>query len=251
MTVLLLTSRHTEDDQALWRAAIARGWSVTRARGIRHPDIDDPEIVICAEALYATTMAQALGRRLLEPGENWLAELPREFTQRTISLTTLGAARRLTAPAFVKPPNDKSFAAEVYQTGASLPAEFPDDMTVLVAEPVQWEVEFRCFCLDGKVRTLSPYLRAGVLAKHGGYAASLDELQAVTAFAEQVLAAASGTTPRALVLDVGQITGRGWAVVEANSAWGAGIYGCDPEAVLDVIRHATLQPEPPRLVPRP
>jgi len=35
MTTLLMSSRHTEDDQALWRAAIGRGWSVDRARGIR------------------------------------------------------------------------------------------------------------------------------------------------------------------------------------------------------------------------
>jgi hypothetical protein len=36
------------------------------------------------------------------------------------------------------------------------------------------------------------------------------------------------------------IAGRGWAVVEQNSAWGAGIYGCDPEKVLAVLRHAAV-----------
>ena len=46
MTTLLLSSRHTEDDQALWRAAIGRSWSVERARGIRVPEIDDTEIVV-------------------------------------------------------------------------------------------------------------------------------------------------------------------------------------------------------------
>lgn len=42
-----------------------------------------------------------------------------------------------------------------------------------------------------------------------------------------------------VVLDIGTISGRGWAVVEANAAWGSGIYGCDPMEVLGVIRHAT------------
>lgn len=38
--------------------------------------------------------------------------------------------------------------------------------------------------------------------------------------------------PAAIALDVGLIKGRGWAVVEANSAWGSGIYGCDPSKML-------------------
>lgn len=44
--------------------------------------------------------------------------------------------------------------------------------------------------------------------------------------------------PRAAVIDVGVIAGRGWAVVEQNAAWGSGIYGCDPQQVLEVLRHA-------------
>jgi hypothetical protein len=45
--------------------------------------------------------------------------------------------------------------------------------------------------------------------------------------------------PRATVLDIGVI--QGWAVVELNAAWGAGIYGCNPEAVLDVVRYAAVR----------
>ena len=112
-----------------------------------------------------------------------------------------------------------------------------------MSEPVQWKVDFRCFCLDRKVQTLSPYLRSGIHAKLSDYDTSRAELQAATKFAEAVLAATDSMTPRAVVLDVGQIVGRGWAVVEANAAWGSGIYGCDPEVVLDVIRHATVRPE--------
>ena len=169
-------------------------------------------------------------------------QLPHEFKKRVIALTTLGEVRGLNAPTFVKPPNDKSFAAQVYDSGASLPTEFDDDMTVLVADPVQWDFEFRCFCLDGRVRTLSPYLRSGVHAKHDDYEATQDEREEAVKFAESVLVAVDAVTPRAVVVDVGQIAGQGWAVVEANAAWGSGIYGCDPDSVLDVIRHATIQP---------
>jgi hypothetical protein len=243
MTTLLMSSRHTEDNQALWRAAIRRGWSVARARGIRLPEIEDPEIIIYVEALYAPTIAKMLGRQLLDLPEEWLVQLPHAFKQRRIELTTLDQARSITEPAFVKPPNDKSFAAQVYESGACLPSEFDADMAVLVAEPVQWESELRCFCLDGTVKALSPYMRSGVFAKLSNYEASRAETEAAATFAEGVLAAMDSLTPRAVVLDVGQIVGCGWAVVEANAAWGSGIFGCEPGAVLDVIRHATVQPK--------
>ena len=46
--------------------------------------------------------------------------------------------------------------------------------------------------------------------------------------------------PAALVLDAGVIRDVGPAVVEANTASGAGIYGCDPRDVLEVLRAATI-----------
>ncbi|QDU93700.1 ATP-grasp domain-containing protein [Lignipirellula cremea] len=242
MTTLLMSSRHTEDDQALWRAAIGRGWTVVRAQGIRLPEIDDSEVVIYVETLFATTIARQIGCRLPDLPVEWLVQLPHAFRQREITLGTPGQARQLDRPSFVKPPNDKSFAARIFDSGASLPLEFEDDVAVLVAQPVLWETEFRCFCLDGSVQTLSPYLRSGAHAQETDYHASDIELREATRFAEQVLAATKSFTPRAVVIDVGQIAGKGWAVVEANAAWGSGIYGCDPDLVLDVIRHATIQP---------
>jgi hypothetical protein len=44
--------------------------------------------------------------------------------------------------------------------------------------------------------------------------------------------------PEAVVIDVGIIEGRGWAVLEANAAWCSGIYGCDPAEVLRVVERA-------------
>ena len=241
MTTLLMSSRHTADDQALWRVAIQRGWSVERVRGIRVPAFVDDEVVIYVEALYGPTIAQALGVTLLEPPEDWLARLPAELMQRAVEVMTVGAARRLQRPAFIKPPNDKSFEARVYESGAALPPDLADEGTVLVSEPVDWRLEVRCFCLDGTVRALSPYLRDGVPARDTGYAADVAELAHAAQFTERVLAAAGPQTPRAIVIDVGELAGGGLAVVEANGAWGSGIYGCDPEAALDVIRAATTR----------
>ncbi|WP_197439637.1 ATP-grasp domain-containing protein [Calycomorphotria hydatis] len=211
-----------------------------RARGINVPECNDTEIILYVEALFAPTIARGFGKSLLDPPEDWLVKVPAEFLKRNIAITTLGQARTQRVPTFVKPPNDKSFSAEVYESGSDLPIEFDDEMLVLMAEPVTWEAEYRCFCLDGKVRTVSPYLRSGVLAEETEFKATEKELTSAKAFAEDILHATQQMTPRAIVIDVGTIEGRGWAVVEANGAWGSGIYGCKPDAVLDVIRYATV-----------
>ncbi|WP_146502309.1 ATP-grasp domain-containing protein [Rubinisphaera italica] len=198
-------------------------------------------MIIYVESLYAPTIAEMVGRRLLDLPEDWLVKLPYEFRHRDIQLMTLGEARKLSRPRFIKPPNDKSFTAQVYETGANLPLDYENDQAVLVIEPVQWRSEFRCFCLDGNVLTLSPYLRNGVLAKGTNYEATEFEFNQAIEFAEKALSATMSFTPRAVVIDVGQIEGQGWSVVEANAAWGSGIYGCNPDLVLDVIRCSTIR----------
>jgi len=46
--------------------------------------------------------------------------------------------------------------------------------------------------------------------------------------------------PPAGVLDVGEIEGGGWAVVEANPAWASGLYDCKPARILHVLRRACI-----------
>ncbi|WP_243490476.1 hypothetical protein [Massilia violaceinigra] len=47
--------------------------------------------------------------------------------------------------------------------------------------------------------------------------------------------------PAATVVDVGAIAGLGWACVEQNTAWGAGIHGCDPARVPAVLQRTSLK----------
>jgi hypothetical protein len=56
---------------------------------------------------------------------------------------------------------------------------------------------------------------------------------------EALCSAMRGQLPPAFVADVGVIEDRGWAVVEFNPAWSAGLLGADPRAVLPVLRRAT------------
>ena len=240
---LILSPRHTEDSQRLWRAAGRLGWRVERLASWHVPDdlraVAEP--VVYVEALMAPTLAAALGVTLTEPPDDWLPRLPEEYRRRGVRLTTLGEARANPNPRFVKPPNDKTFPAGVSR-GADLPADFPDDTPVLTADVVAWEVEFRCFVRDRRVETFSVYLRDGGLQKEAGYESTDAEDAEMLAFASAVLGDARVAVPPTVVMDVGRIRGRGWAVVELNAAWGSGLYGCDPARVLEVLRHACRRP---------
>ncbi|MEU7022522.1 ATP-grasp domain-containing protein [Streptomyces sp. NPDC046203] len=195
---------------------------------------------------FGARVVDALGVALLEPSDDWLASLPLAYTGRRITLATLGEARRLTRPAFVKPPSDKSFPAAVYADGGRLPVrpELPPDLPVQIADVVTWAAEFRLFVLDGEVRTGSQYATFGRLD-----ARPLDGHQqegAVLEFAAGLLDACGDGLPGAVVMDVGLLTPAGsgggaggqWAVVEANMAWFSNCYAADPDQALDVVLRA-------------
>jgi hypothetical protein len=150
-------------------------------------------------------------------------------------MSTLGEVRgSLVRPAFVKPADGrKGFEGKVYGSPAALPDAPSGDTPVLVCEPVEWEVEYRCHVLDGEVVAISPYLRDGDLALTGDGRWDAPWDAEAREYAGVLLDEVP--LPPAIVVDIGLIKGQGWAVVEANAAWGAGVYGCDPQAVLRVL----------------
>jgi hypothetical protein len=245
MPTLILPPRYTDDANLLWRTAIATGWTVERLNNWRVPDyLVGHEISLYGEPLFAAAVADRLGIALLEPAWTWTADLPESFRKRRVEAMLLSRSRQKSFPAFVKPTSEKCFVARVYESAEELPdANTLEDSTrVLVAEPVSWAVEFRCFVLDRQVLTYTPYLRMGQLAEaaDGSWPATESELGEALEFASQVIEDQTVLLPASFVLDVGIISGRGWAVVEANSAWGSGIYGCDPSEVLKVIQRSCV-----------
>ena len=202
------------------------------------------KLVLYGEPLFAAVVADQLHLALLEPPFQWTADLPPIYRRRDVEFGLLGAARQLRIPRFIKPADDKCFPAMVYVSGAELPSAdvLPDSTAVLIAEPVKWEVEFRCFVMERRVLTHSVYLRNGELAQgeDGSWNASDSEMREALKFAQTVLGDPAISFPPAVVLDVGMISGRGWAVVETNAAWGSGIYGCNPAAVLQVVERACV-----------
>jgi hypothetical protein len=242
---LVLPPRFTEDTDAVRRAALAAGWAIERLRSWRVPGpVDDA--VLYGEPLFAAVVAPQLGLALLEPPLDWLTTVPARLLGRRVRFMTLAEARALPGPVFVKPADEKAFDAKVWASGAELPgpALLPDHLAVLVADPVRWGLEVRCFVVDGEVVTCSPYVRDGALARaeDGSWPAAPAELAAARAFAAEVLR--DVPVPPAVALDVGTLgsseLGGPWAVIETNACWGSGVYGCDPAAVLRAARRASV-----------
>lgn len=238
--VLVLPPRYSEDSISLSQAALSIGWHVERLTSWRAPEwLQARDVVLYAEPLFAEVVKKPLGIALLEPRLDWLPSLPSQYLQRSVQLTTLGQARSVSSSAFIKPADDKCFTAGIYASGAELP--FPEGLEeetpVYVAEPVQWLIEHRCFVLNRCPVTSSVYMKNGIFT----LSQTEPEREEALAFARSVLDDEAIPFPPAVVLDVGQIKGKGWAIVECNAAWGSGIYGCDPVAILPILRRCCVK----------
>jgi hypothetical protein len=243
MQSVVLSPRYTDDSRAIREAALRRGWRVLRLPDWRAPeDLEVDDAVVYGEPLFVAAVAETLTLAALEAPFDWLSKLPAEYLKRDVRFGDLTEARMMTGPRFVKPADDKCFKARVYQNAGELPAAdgLPARTPVLIAEPVTWHVEFRAFVLERTVHAISPYLRNSQLARgeDGAWPCSGEEIEQATSFLTQLLRDDRVGLPPGAVVDVGTIAGRGWATVESNPAWGSGIYGCDPDKVLDVIRAA-------------
>jgi hypothetical protein len=81
-----------------------------------------------------------------------------------------------------------------------------------VSEPVTFSAKVRTFVLDGRV------LDAAVYEGEAELSGAVDFVGALTK---------SIVLPLTVVIDVGLADGRGWAVIEFNASWGAGLNGCE------------------------
>ncbi|MFJ7280877.1 ATP-grasp domain-containing protein [Kitasatospora sp. NPDC098663] len=190
-------------------------------------------------------LAGQLGFALLEPTDDWLAELSEEFTGRWVRAATVADAWALDRPTFVKPPRDKSFPTDVHADGSRLSADLDPATPVLLSEVVTFAAEYRLFLLDGRIAAASRYAVFGRLDPRplGTDLAARAIAAEITEFADRLVAEVGHTLPSAVVVDVGQLLdpyrpGHRWAVVEANMAWFSHAYAADPARVLDVVLRA-------------
>jgi hypothetical protein len=245
MPTLVLSSSYNTESKILRKAAQDLNWETFRFEGDGMPkgyERRETRYAIYCTVPKAFTVARQLDSILMGCSANWLPELPETFSKRKIDLLELRNVAGLTGQRFIKPALGKSFDAAVSsgQQVMSKNSHLPPNLLVHASEIVEWETEYRCFAKDHEVMTLAPYRRDGVT--FSSYESPLRgprrESEEASEFAHSVLQ--SVPCPGAFVLDVGIIKGRGWAVVEPNECWGAGIYGCTPSKVLEVLLAASV-----------
>jgi hypothetical protein len=187
------------------------------------PTFEPSTVCVYGGVVFCLVLEQQLGLTLCSPSDELLLMVPPRFMNRQISRRTLGEIPSLNFPSFIKPVAPKLFRGAVYETHEAIAGEcrgLSSETAVFVSEPVNFAVEVRTFVLDGVV------LDAGVYEGKSEATGALEFVVGLTR---------SMSLPRAVVVDVGFIDRRGWAVIEFNPAWGAGLNGCDPDKVLPAI----------------
>src|ERR687890_1655799 len=90
MPTLILSPRYSDDSIKLRRAAVALGWDVMRLASWRCPeDFEPEEPVLFGEPLFDAAVAEQLGLTVVEPPEDFLMRLPREYVGRDVRLMTV------------------------------------------------------------------------------------------------------------------------------------------------------------------
>jgi hypothetical protein len=224
---LLISDKADAERDALAAAFAHGGGTVHRLGRFWDPPVFDPATVrVYGADSFCLVLQQKLGFALCSPADDLLLHVPSRFLRRQIAQRTLADAL-ISLPAFVKPVTPKQFRGAVYASPEELAAEcrgLSQETAVFIAELVTLTAEVRSFVLDGRVLDAAVYEGNGALAD-------------ATAFIREVLQAM--TLPHTVVVDAGFVTGRGWAVIEFNATWGAGLNGCNATKVLPAILAAS------------
>jgi len=225
---LLIAEKPDPERDAFAEVFARRGGAVHRIGRFWDPPAFDPASVrVYGADSFCLVLQQKLGFALCSPADNLLLQVPPGFLQRQVAKRTLSEVRSLAFPAFIKPITPKQFRGAVYKSADELAQEcrgLPPDTAVFVAELVTLTAEVRSFVLDGRVLNAALYEGAANIS---------DAIQFV---AELVTAM---TLPRTVVVDVGFVADRGWAVIEFNATWGAGLNGRDPGKIIAAILAAS------------
>ncbi len=215
------------------RDAVAKSWESFGGTVVRldrfwePPVLDNTKVRLYGPDTFCLVVAQQLNLDLISPDDSSLASLGTEWLKRKLSIVTLDRALVGHFPSFIKPVIPKTFTAAVYTMAEDLEAEckgLEAETKVLISEPVVFKSEARTFVLNGEVLTSSIYEGDGNIQEAQEFAAAFT---------------INNTLPTTCVVDVGYIADRGWAVIEANASWGAGLNGCDPKQAVLAIAEAT------------
>jgi hypothetical protein len=226
---LLIPDKADPERDAVALAWEAGGGTVLRlGRFWSPPEVDPARVRLYGHDTFCLVLAQKLGLTLVSPPDDLLLRVEPAWLRREVHGATLAQAAGEPFPRFIKPLVPKVFRAGVWPGPEALAEEcrgLAPDTPVLSSEVVSVGAEARGWVLDGRVRTCALYEGEGDPAEAAAFLASV---------------AAGAPLPRTCVLDAAWVEGRGWALLEANAAWGAGLNGCDAAEAACCIASATL-----------
>jgi hypothetical protein len=233
--LVALSPMYTEDSNTLKKASLNSPYELNRFNGKWNvpEEFRDDVIAVYGEDLYAEIVAEQCHLTLTKPNDNWLSKIPEEFTKRKISYGRLKDFVH-EKNIFIKCSDFKSFKAGVFDKVENINGfdSLDPESMVFTSEVVEWELEVRCFVLNNEIKTYSSYWRNNTFNTN---LLSETEEKDMFEFFNDFIKQYSETLPKAIVLDFGIITGKGWALIEANPAWCSGLYACNAEKALEVI----------------
>lgn len=227
--LLLLPDKADIERDAVAHAWQAHGGRVRRLGKFWQPSaLDSARVCLYGNDTFCLVIAQKLGLQLVSPDDAILMQCPPQLLQREVHLRELGTLGTRDFPLFVKSLVPKLFRSAVYDTLATLERQcqgLEASTAVLTSEVVHFVAEARSFIHQRQVLDCAIYEDQADLQ---------DARSCVEALVRSL------PLPETCVLDVGLIEGKGWAFLEANASWGAGLNGCDPTKVLPAIKAATF-----------
>jgi hypothetical protein len=244
MNLLVLPPNHTAEDQGIWRAAIQRGWKT-----IRFNDKDDPELLkgydmvrYYGNVLHKSRIEKFLPIKFKEVSQTLLADLDISWTGRKIKRIPFGDLETpLKEDTFIKCVDIKWLEARVYRKDEKPSSQWQgmqDKDLIYVQEPIVFVDEVRCFVKGRDVLTMSMYKKNKVF-----YTENIP-VNLETAMSGMCCSHSYWLTepefmklnlPEGVVLDYGCTEYGIWYFIEANEAWGSGLYDCDPNKAFDAI----------------
>ncbi|MFP2957859.1 ATP-grasp domain-containing protein [Myxococcus sp. 1LA] len=217
------------------RDAVAAEWEAGGGTVLRldrfwsPPALAPAEVRLYGNDTFCLVLAQMLGLSLVSPPDDLLLKVEPDWVKREVHGSTLAQVVAEPFPRFVKPLVPKRFRADVWREAKALLEEcrgLEAETPVLSSEVVTLRAEARAWALDGQILSCAMYEGEG-------------DLSEARTFLEAV--ARSPLLPRTCVLDAAWVEGRGWALLEANAAWGAGLNGCDAAAAARCLAVATTR----------
>lgn len=210
---------------AVWQAS---GGSVLRLGRFWDPPALDPmRARVYGADTFCQVLAQKLGLTLVTPADDLLLKLSPGVLKRAVRGLTVDGIHAIAFPAFVKSYIPKLIRSRVYASEAELANELrglEPTTALLVSDIVELVAEARSWVLDGEVLSIACYEGAA-------------DLEAALTVA--MAAGRETDVPSPCVIDVGLTRDRGWLVIEANAAWGAGLNGCDASAAARCLARAS------------